>query len=1387
MKHLFLIVIALMLAHLVKAQSEYPNLVETRRAFQPMLDYNIPSGILTDVNLGNAVLDRHRGFETDSMNDPIEFLDIVQNLKNSASNYNILPSKDRILSSIAEFKKAGFVPISLIHHSYAFLEDSAYFNEIIEHDSNTNIFSFKSDPQYYFNLDTVKAFAIHGNVENALTVRFVFPAELIFSDGPLPDIYVDFGDHNGWKLVEPNKPYTITYPDYEGPFKPHLVRIKWQDKLSPEGFKPETPGLFNLFKVTPPDYESLISNIALSNVCTGPETTDFGDARFSIKYGKAQSFSKQLKKPFILIEGFDIDLNPNDNKFGSIDWTTFSEGLSFDERNRPTRENLKDLKILAERLYNENYDCIFVDFKNGAGDLYKNSNALIRIIQWVNQNKQSDEELVVMGASMGGLIARYALRVMEIEGCSPCVKLYGTFDSPHQGANLPLSIQYAVKGMAHLSTDADLAYKLLFLKGAQQMLVDNLSDPNKTIRNQWQNSLNEIGHPQSPKRIAITNGSPVGNKNEINNPGDLLYELRINLEVQGYFLGIKSRKNHWKFEPLIYSDLFAKSRNKLNPIYSYLTIRKTALDSLTSSNSDLAKATLKVLMREFVATNGVNHIWHDEGLTLDNAAGGQSDWLKIYDAAIQNISVDVKKSSANVDVSVEKIHINHAGKDMYTTFVPTFSGLDLKNQELYPNLNEMFPVIKSQATSAFPNESIHPFNAVFFHSNDKFKGANQEHVFVDGSSGQNIDFIMSQLQTVEYLLPSVIPTGDPNQFEYNYNEIPEPFKKIKTIRIKENGKLKLNHEGYGGFGNLPKPPESNFNFEYRTASCASGITIDNGGQLIVGDNNNELGKNNRARLFITPGSFIEIKEQGIMTIHRGSKVVIEPGATLIFHDQARIELFGEASELEIQGQILVKDGATFKLIESTNDLMGKLILKNTSKNKGESLVAGGTKSKIHLSGRKSYEGVILTVKNGPWVLRGFQQVEIEKMECRMEAQSPIEVYTPLKMQFVSFNADGDQKNKTLAIKTFGQKDQFIERNLFSGLEAAIHLSENTLKSEVNLGYNQFDQCATALIVQDCKPIIQNNQFKRCNEGVYLMSSENAIINSNRFVENKSAIFSDKEQSHPGLYLNDNLFLNNQIGLNLIAKNNLTLQCNRFYGNQKAISGNGNLYMSSTNMISSHSGGQNTFLYNRTGIELDGGALFIENGNNNFIGHLSISQHQFIMGTIELNSACMNSSLQLKAKGNYWYPAPAGNDLINGSGSLYSLSTLTFPNPTTVKLNGVINQQEDLTCYNPMDQDIPRTNTQSKKMEDGQESSGLKIFPNPWINSFNLQTSIEGEKIQSVKITDMSGRIVFEYHNYLIETGMSKLIIQDLREIPNGLYMIHVTTSIKQYRIKSIKI
>jgi PGAP1-like protein len=94
---------------------------------------------------------------------------------------------------------------------------------------------------------------------------------------------------------------------------------------------------------------------------------------------------------------------------------------------------------------NESYDFIFVDFSNGTDYIQRNSLLLQEVIRRVNQVKAPIGtklyKNVVVGASMGGLVARHALASMEKQGENHCTHTYVSFDSPQKGANIPLSIQ----------------------------------------------------------------------------------------------------------------------------------------------------------------------------------------------------------------------------------------------------------------------------------------------------------------------------------------------------------------------------------------------------------------------------------------------------------------------------------------------------------------------------------------------------------------------------------------------------------------------------------------------------------------------------------------------------------------------------------------------------------------------------------------------------------------------------------------------------------------------------------------------------------------------------------------------------------------------------------
>ncbi len=181
------------------------------------------------------------------------------------------------------------------------------------------------------------------------------------------------------------------------------------------------------------------------------------------------------------------------------------------------------------------------------------------VIRWVNANKVAEpgttvlNENVVLGESMGALVARYALRDMEIKGEDHDTRLYISMDGPHQGANIPIALQYGYRhlrrqylssGVAMFGVQATVALtngftnqewvspnqllKITNSPASRQMLINYVKknyELDNSLHNRWQALIDSIGFPTQTKNIAISNGSECGFTQDFN-PSDVLFQYK---------------------------------------------------------------------------------------------------------------------------------------------------------------------------------------------------------------------------------------------------------------------------------------------------------------------------------------------------------------------------------------------------------------------------------------------------------------------------------------------------------------------------------------------------------------------------------------------------------------------------------------------------------------------------------------------------------------------------------------------------------------------------------------------------------------------------------------------------------------------------------------------
>ena len=131
-------------------------------------------------------------------------------------------------------------------------------------------------------------------------------------------------------------------------------------------------------------------------------TTLFGSsansATIQISYSGGD-FCNDIRQPLIVVEGFESGLLGSENPLGENDIEEF-----LDESRRFSFDRRREI---------DDYDIIYVNWNSGGDDMRRNAALLKDIITWVNEVKTTANQNVVLGQSMGGIIARYTLASME--------------------------------------------------------------------------------------------------------------------------------------------------------------------------------------------------------------------------------------------------------------------------------------------------------------------------------------------------------------------------------------------------------------------------------------------------------------------------------------------------------------------------------------------------------------------------------------------------------------------------------------------------------------------------------------------------------------------------------------------------------------------------------------------------------------------------------------------------------------------------------------------------------------------------------------------------------------------------------------------------------------
>lgn len=227
------------------------------------------------------------------------------------------------------------------------------------------------------------------------------------------------------------------------------------------------------------------------------------DARWKFDGGMAWIYlgsgNETLAQPVILSDGFHL---------GSTNVNTFWQGLELDPTGFPFASAIRD----------SHHDLIILGYEDCTASILKNADVAIACVKRAITEARPGAKLAVGGFSMGGLITRYALAAMEtIENFNHQTALYVSYDSPHLGAWIPISIQ----ALAHVIgvVDRTLA-DLVDSPAARELLRFHLPATLDTANIGWHEdreiflqALHDVGSwPQrlGLRRIGVANGMDNG-------------------------------------------------------------------------------------------------------------------------------------------------------------------------------------------------------------------------------------------------------------------------------------------------------------------------------------------------------------------------------------------------------------------------------------------------------------------------------------------------------------------------------------------------------------------------------------------------------------------------------------------------------------------------------------------------------------------------------------------------------------------------------------------------------------------------------------------------------------------------------------------------------------
>jgi hypothetical protein len=415
--------------------------------FDPVDKSQVNSGFLEEYGCPIIPMSTFNGNLSDSNNIDINLWRILFFQTQTSwvgTGSNPLPAITTVNNSLAT-AIGDTIPIPILISNYDVLKTNAITSNLLSYNSLTRkLYDVPGRPSSPY--EGKRLFAASPVINQSLQGHTTFKIDnnTVWNTTGLSisQLQIDFDDDEGFQTISLGTAVDVSYTDTG--MKRWTIKATlsdssvWQCYSEYYVARPASASRYGDFSPTLPSW-GIISPVG--GVHSG--------GRAYVHYS-SKSRTNTLRKPLIIVEGYDVSFRVPGLQ---SNYSVYDFVASLDDANSTGWDFNEELDEIA------GYDLVFIDFNDGADNIVRNAAVVQAVINAVNANKVNDDrfsnvrqENVVMGLSMGGLCARYALANMtkNFSGTPTETRLLITHDSPHRGANVPLGIQYLVRMMGNI-------------------------------------------------------------------------------------------------------------------------------------------------------------------------------------------------------------------------------------------------------------------------------------------------------------------------------------------------------------------------------------------------------------------------------------------------------------------------------------------------------------------------------------------------------------------------------------------------------------------------------------------------------------------------------------------------------------------------------------------------------------------------------------------------------------------------------------------------------------------------------------------------------------------------------------------------------------------------